>query len=99
MKLFAIELRTVAIVQAETEADAISIAEDDQSDILSDAMDLEFNIEGQVKSAADLPRHGWDEQCIPYGGDGNTTVGEILEQIAAEPEQRERCPHTQELPL
>jgi len=24
--------------------------------------------------------HGWDNECIPYGGDGNTRTGEYLKE-------------------
>jgi hypothetical protein len=97
-RLFAVELTVIAIVQADTEMEAMSIAEDEQRDICRDT-DMSLGFTSEVKSIEDAKRHGWDERCIPYGGDGNTTLRELFEQIANEPEPKERCTRTMELPL
>lgn len=98
LRLFAVELTVIAIVQAESEQEAEVVAESERRDICNDT-DMEVGFVSEVKSLKDAQSHGWDERCLPYGGDGNTTVGELLEQIAKEPEQKERCKFTMELPL
>jgi hypothetical protein len=40
-------------------------------------MDLE--VLGQVATVADLITHGWDERCVPYGGDRTTRCSEFVE--------------------
>jgi hypothetical protein len=95
-RLFAVELTVIAVVQAENEIEAMETAESEQHAICRDT-DMDVGFTSEVKSVADLKRHRWDERCIPYGGDGNTTVGELLEQD--EPDPEERCTHTLELPL
>jgi hypothetical protein len=76
-RLFAVTLSTTAIVEAADEDEALEVARDEQRDICGDH-DLDRNLIGEVTSIADVLSHGWDERCIPYGGDGNTTLGEIL---------------------
>lgn len=35
------------------------------------------NIRGEVRKSGDL-RDGWDEMCVPYNGDGNTRIRDLL---------------------
>jgi hypothetical protein len=43
-----------------------------------------------MKTEADLKRYKWDGQCIPYGGDGNTRLSDILAALEPEPERDTR---------
>lgn len=78
MGLFTVELRNVIVVVADDESHAYSVARDHRVTACMDG-DPEFNVIGPVTSAKELPRD-WDALCLPYGGDGNTTIGEILEK-------------------
>lgn len=83
MPLFAIELTTVAIVEADDEDAAMQVARDEQRSICADTLYMDLAMFGQVTCREDLIAHGWDEACIPYGGDGNTRIRDLL---AATPE-------------
>lgn len=70
---------TVAMVLADSEVDAIAIAEHDATEILRECpQDVDADTVGVIQSQAELAQHGWDEMCLPYGGDGNTRLSEIL---------------------
>jgi hypothetical protein len=82
-RFYAVELRTIAIVQVEDEqnaTDAEWLAEEHERDIFRDASgtSIEFDCVGEVKSVDDLNLHGWEGECIPYGGDGNTRLKDLL---------------------
>lgn len=38
---------------------------------------VEIDVTGAVNSAQDL-RDGWDARCLPYGGDGNARLKDLL---------------------
>jgi hypothetical protein len=83
-RFYAVELKTIAIIQidgdTEDASDAEFRADEMQSDILRDARDnsMEVNCIGAVKTLAELKEHGWDGECLPYGGDGNTRLKDLL---------------------
>lgn len=77
MGLYRVELTVVAVIEADDEIDAITAAEDDKREIFGDANDPEISVCGEVTKLADLT-DGWDGDCIPYGGDGNTRIRELL---------------------
>jgi hypothetical protein len=82
-KFYAVELRTTAIVQVNDDHDELfaeQAAADQQSDIVSDAKHNSFEIFciGEIRTLADLELHGWDGECIPYNGDGNTRLNALL---------------------
>lgn len=79
LKPYFVELRVNAVVMAESVIDAMAVAECEARDIVSDCdMDAEDAVE--VKSLEHLARldHKWDGECIPYNGDGNTRLKDIL---------------------
>jgi len=83
-RYYAVELKTIAIIQIDDATqdgvDAERLAEELESDILSDArgLSIEHTSLGPVTGLADLERHGWDGKCIPFGGDGNTCLEDLL---------------------
>jgi hypothetical protein len=82
-KFYAVEVRTIAIVQVEDNEnyiDAEMVAEGEVSDIISDAKynSIDFDSLGEIKTLKDLVPHGWDGKCLPYNGDGNTRLEDLL---------------------
>lgn len=77
-KLYRIELTTSIVVVADTARDALDVATNTstQRDIVRDAA-LEAGFPVEVFSPSELPE-GWDDDCIPYGGDGNTRIAELM---------------------
>lgn len=82
MKFYRVEFTMTAIVQAEDEGDAYSVADDAWRDIRSGS-DPCISIGDEVRSLAELT-DGWDGMCLPYGGDGNTRLQDLL-PAAGEP--------------
>lgn len=77
MKLYQIEITTIAVIAAYDEASALDIAESDARSIFSDDCNPRIELDREVTCLADL-RHGWDGGCIPYGGDGKTRLKAML---------------------
>lgn len=80
-KFYAVELTTTAIVQVEDHqdaGDAEMLARELERDILRDTLDMEIGSVMQVRSQRQLTQHGWDGMCIPYGGDGDTRLQDLL---------------------
>jgi hypothetical protein len=98
-RLFVVELRTVAVVLATSAHEATEIADDNWRDIVRDCGDMEIDVLREANTIRDVTNHGWDGRCLPYGGDGNTTIDEVLKEIADRPPVAERCTRTLELPL
>jgi hypothetical protein len=71
-KLFTVTAHFDFVVVAEDIGDAIEVAQQSARDALSDisSFDLDFDVHPGVHA------NGWDDECIPYGGDGNTRTGE-----------------------
>lgn len=77
MKLYMVEITTHAVVVAEDEDHAREVASDCRRDALSDDIDPQIDVGREVTKLQDL-ENGWDGECIPYGGDGNTRLKAIL---------------------
>lgn len=77
-KLYRIELTTVIVVVASSAGDALDVAANTstQRDVVRDAA-LETGFPVEIFLPCELP-DGWDEECIPYGGDGNTRLAELM---------------------
>lgn len=73
-KLFEVQLTATIVVVGESEGDAYFNAMNDMSNIKNTE---EFDIEvlGDV-TCAPLPTT-WNGDCVPYGGDGNTRIGDM----------------------
>ena len=81
MKPYAVEVSFTMIVMAEDENEAYTVAFDEADDAWRDTSDKDHTVLGPVRSEDDLKRHGWDGQCIPYGGDGETRISDILAEL------------------
>lgn len=77
LKPYFVEYTITAVVMAEDETDAFNRARHYLRDAVNDAGEVEVWVRNEVKTAADL-EDGWDEDCVPYGGDGNTRIREYL---------------------
>lgn len=78
MKPYAVEVSFTMIVMADDEEHAEIIADNEAREAWYDTSHKDFKVHGQVLTEDDLRRHKWDGFCIPYGGDGNTRLSEIL---------------------
>lgn len=77
MRLYQVEITTIAVIAADDKAHALAIAESDAWQIFSDDCSPRIELDREVTSLCEL-RHGWDGECIPYGGDGNTRLKALL---------------------
>lgn len=76
MALYVVEISVRTVVQADDDLHAQAVAEDQFRDIARDERP-EVSVEHEVFSARCLPS-GWDLDCLPYGGDGNTRLRELV---------------------
>jgi hypothetical protein len=72
-----VEITTYGVVMAEDEAHAYHVADSYKREIFGDDWSPRIEVAGAVVEVADLA-HGWDGECIPYGGDGCTMLGELM---------------------
>lgn len=77
MKPYMIEITTYAVVMAEDASHAYEAALAFRGEIMRDDSAPLIDVVGKIDKEADL-RNGWDGGCIPYGGDGNTTLAALL---------------------
>lgn len=77
MKPFLVEITTVAVVIADDEVHAESVAVDLKRDICGEDPSPSISVDTTALTLASLP-HGWDGECLPYGGDGNTRLKDLL---------------------
>lgn len=84
MKLFQFELTTIVVIAAEDQAHALQIAESGAAEFFADDISPRIELDGEVTSLDQL-RHGWDGECIPYGGDGRTRLDDLLPNARIEP--------------
>lgn len=75
-KLYTVTASFDYVVVADDLADAYHVAEDYVRDALSDLSHSDVDVAVVPGSNAS----GWDDMCIPYGGDGNTRTGEYKEK-------------------
>ena len=75
-KLFIVEISTTAIVAGKDWAEARRNASSHLSDIIGDS-DPQIDVAGEIKSLDNLP-DGWDSMCLPYGGDGESRLKDLL---------------------
>lgn len=77
LKPYMVSYTIHAVVVAEDENQAYATALDERRDVLYEADEVAVQVEREVKAPADL--YGkWDDQCIPYGGDGDTRIRDYL---------------------
>ncbi len=77
MKLYTVRVTYDYVVVAEDEDDAEDVGREHVRDALFDlsARDIDLDVVEGVHA------YGWDDQCIPYGGDGNTRTGEYKKNV------------------
>jgi len=77
MKPYMVEVTTFAVVMARDERHALKVANANLRDIFGDDPNPGIEVHGAVETLNNL-QHGWDGECIPYGGDGNTRLAEFV---------------------
>lgn len=77
MKPYMVEVTTFAVVMARDERHALDVADAYKREIFGDDPNPGIEVHGAVESLHIL-QHGWDGECIPYGGDGNTRLAELV---------------------
>lgn len=77
MKPYMTEITTYAVVMAEDASHAHAVALAFRGEIMRDDSAPLVDVQGVIRTEADL-RNGWDGKCIPYGGDGNTTLAALM---------------------
>ena len=77
MPIYAVEITTIAVISAKDETHAVDVAYRLSGQIFNEDPSPRIEVDGEVKSLGEL-RHGWDGECIPYGGDGNTRLHDLL---------------------
>jgi hypothetical protein len=81
MPLYFLELTmtTHAVVVADDEAHAYDVAEQNAKRAFDDDCSAtpRISLNAEVRNASTL-KHGWDGDCLPYGGDGNTNISAML---------------------
>lgn len=77
-----VTLETKIVVVADDEDHAWQVASDEARDAIdNDRPAPDVSVRGEVTSEKHL-RDGWDAECVPYGGDGNTRIGALLQHNA-----------------
>ncbi len=71
-KLYTIRVSYDYVVVADNVEDAEAIGRGYANDALSDVGIFDIDVDVQEGVSA----YGWDDDCIPYGGDGNTRTRE-----------------------
>lgn len=76
MKAYSVCLSTTIVVVAESEDAASAIARQDLPDICWNN-EIDVRTVTEITSISRLP-HGWSGKSIPYGGDDETPLAQIL---------------------
>lgn len=79
-KAFVAEYTVRAIIMANDESEAHIVADAKWREIKGEERPS-VDVVGELKKVSDLP-DGWDLQCIPYGGDGNTRLAELVPTLS-----------------
>lgn len=73
-----VTFETTMVVIADDEDEAYVVAVENARQAIDDADERPTaNVRGEVTHERHL-RDGWDAQCVPYGGDGNTRLCQYL---------------------
>jgi len=76
MKAYVVELTVRTVIMAHDEHDAFIAARTQFRDIARDETPDVF-VDDEVRTEDDLP-DGWDLGCLPYNGDGETRLADII---------------------
>lgn len=77
MKPYMVSLTTYGVVMAYDEENAVAVAAHYTKEIQEEYWEPVINVCGEVKGEADYD-HGWDGECIPYGGDNETRLSQLV---------------------
>ena len=73
-----VTMETLIVVVADDEDHARQVAREEARDAFyNERLEPKIDVRGEVCRDKDL-RDGWTEQCVPYGGDGNTQIVQLL---------------------
>ncbi|MDY0013869.1 MAG: hypothetical protein RBS40_13370 [Rhodocyclaceae bacterium] len=76
MPIFEFTVSQTILVEADDSIHAHQVAKDCITEL--DWQNYHVEFEQEVLSQEDLNPSEWDVQCIPYGGDGNTRLKDLL---------------------
>lgn len=82
MSIYEFTVTQTILVEAESVDQAVQVAEDSVPDLDWPNYHVEF--EQEIFSLNDLNEMEWDRNCIPYGGDGNTRLKDLLPETSEE---------------
>lgn len=77
MKPFILDMMTTVVVMADSPEHAVEVANENRREIVRDG---ELDVDGMPRELVALCglRGGLDGDCIPYGGDGNTRLKDLM---------------------
>lgn len=75
-KLYTVRVSFDYVVVADDENEADAVGRGYVRDALSDMSIYDVDID-VIKG---VETYGWDNECIPYGGDGNTRTGDYIKE-------------------
>jgi len=95
LKPFSVEISIVTVVMATDSTHAMQVAEDTARESLGDVShtDCGYGFGREIKDEKQLSSIGWNGDCLPYGGDGNTRLKDILSELQDSPAP-DRCDKT-----
>ena len=77
----AIKFETTMVIVADDEDGARNTARSGALKALDDTDERPIvDVRGEVTKPEHL-RDGWDMDCVPYGGDGNTRLGDLIPNV------------------
>ena len=76
MPVYSVDLSTTVVVQAVDAVDAFRKAMREQRTICTEG-DMTIDVGAEIRSLAELTGM-WDGECLPYGGDGNTRLKDLM---------------------
>lgn len=83
LKPFAVEFAFTAIVMATDAEHARIVARSKKSEIVSDTPDnhIDVTTSNAITRVDQLSMYGYDGDCLPYGGEDDTTLADIIEAM------------------
>ena len=83
MPVYSVDLSTTVVVQAVDAVDAFRKAMREQRTICTEG-DMTIDVGAEIRSLSELTSM-WDGECLPYGGDGNTRLKDLLPNAGPKP--------------
>ena len=77
MGVYMVEIVTYGVVVAENAQEAKQKATQFKNEIFRDDGDPEITVQLKIKNEKELTNK-WSGDCLPYGGDGNTSIRNLL---------------------